>query len=108
MTHFHASYLAHELTRRCASDSVDKLAPVLADTRVDLNSQPFEAALAAFRSPFSKGAILAVEAGLIRAIAERKSERVMCLDVGFAGNEQLTDNAEPIFKTQGVTSFKTV
>lgn len=45
---------------------------------------------------------------LIRAMAARKPERVVCLDEGFAGNDQLKANAVQIFKTQGVTSFKTV
>jgi adenine-specific DNA-methyltransferase len=45
---------------------------------------------------------------LIRAIAEKKPERVVCLDEGFAGNDQLKANAVQIFKTKGVTSFKTV
>jgi len=45
---------------------------------------------------------------LIRAIAERQPERVVCLDEGFTGNDQLKTNAVQIFKTKGVTSFKTV
>jgi adenine-specific DNA-methyltransferase len=45
---------------------------------------------------------------LVRAIAERKPERVALLDEGFAGNDQLKANAVQIFKTKGVTSFKTV
>jgi adenine-specific DNA-methyltransferase len=45
---------------------------------------------------------------LIRAMAEQKPERVVCLDEGFAGNDQLKANAVQIFKTKGVTSFKTV
>ena len=45
---------------------------------------------------------------LIRAMAEKKPERVVCLDAGFAGNDQLKANAVQIFKTKGVTSFKTV
>jgi adenine-specific DNA-methyltransferase len=45
---------------------------------------------------------------LIRAMAEEKPERVVCLDEGFAGNDQLKANAVQIFKTKGVTSFKTV
>ncbi len=44
---------------------------------------------------------------LIRAIAQKKPERVVCLDEGFAGNDQLKANAVQIFKTQGVTSFRT-
>jgi adenine-specific DNA-methyltransferase len=45
---------------------------------------------------------------LIRAIAQRTPERVVCLDEGFAGNDQLKANAVQIFKTQGVTTFRTV
>ena len=45
---------------------------------------------------------------LIRAIAAQKPERVVCLDEGFAGNDQLKANAVQTFKTKGVTSFKTV
>src|SRR5512136_3119567 len=67
-TAFHAKYFAHELTRRHSSDSVEKLAPVLADAQVDLNPHQVEAALFAFRSPFSKGAILADEVGLGKTI----------------------------------------
>jgi len=45
---------------------------------------------------------------LIRAMADKKPERVVCLDDGFAGTDQLKANAVQIFKTKGVTSFKTV
>lgn len=45
---------------------------------------------------------------LIRAMADKKPERIVCLDEGFAGNDQLKANAVQIFKTKGVTSFKTV
>jgi SNF2 family DNA or RNA helicase len=68
LTDFHTTYFAHELTKRCASDSVEKLAMVLADAQVDLNPHQVEAALFAFRSPFSKGAILADEVGLGKTI----------------------------------------
>ena len=68
ITDYHAKYFAHELTKRCASDSVEKLVSVLADAQVDLNPHQVEAALFAFRSPFSKGAILADEVGLGKTI----------------------------------------
>ena len=45
---------------------------------------------------------------LIRAMAEKRPERVVCLDEGFAGSDQLTINAVQIVKTKGVTSFRTV
>ena len=45
---------------------------------------------------------------LIRAIADMKPERVVCLDEGFAGNDQLKANAVQTFKSKDVTSFKTV
>ena len=70
LTDFHAKYFAFELARRCSSDSVEKLAAVLSDAQaqVDLNPHQVEAALFAFRSPFSKGAILADEVGLGKTI----------------------------------------
>lgn len=45
---------------------------------------------------------------LIRAMAEKKPERVVCLDEGFAGNDQLKANAVQIFKTKGIKKFETV
>src|SRR6478672_9811032 len=67
-TAFHAKYFAHELTKRCPSDSIEKLAASLADAQVDLNPHQIDAALFAFRSPLSKGAILADEVGLGKTI----------------------------------------
>src|SRR5690606_36284622 len=55
-------------SRRHASDSVEKLGPALADAQVDLNPHQVDAALFAFRNPFSKGAILADEVGLGKTI----------------------------------------
>lgn len=57
ITDYHAKLYAHELTRQCASDEVDKLAPVLADAKVDLNPHQVEAALFAFQNPLGKGAV---------------------------------------------------
>lgn len=37
LTPYHAKYLAFELTKRVASDSVEKLASALVDAKVDLN-----------------------------------------------------------------------
>ena len=68
LTDYHAKYFAYELTKRCSSDSVEKLASVLADAQVDLNPHQIEAALFAFHNPFSRGAILADEVGLGKTI----------------------------------------
>jgi ERCC4-related helicase len=68
LTYYHAKYFAYELTKRCASDSVEKLAAALSDAQVDLNPHQVEAALFAFRNPFSRGAILADEVGLGKTI----------------------------------------
>ena len=59
ITHHQAKYLAYELTKRCPSDSVEKLASAVAGAQVDLNPHQVDAALFAFQSPLSKGAILA-------------------------------------------------
>ena len=68
ITPYHAKYIAHELTKRSASDTIQKLASALVDAQVDLNPHQVEAALFAFRSPLSKGAILADEVGLGKTI----------------------------------------
>ncbi|MFC5455982.1 SNF2-related protein [Prosthecobacter fluviatilis] len=68
ITDYQAKYLAHELSRRCPSDSVEKLAATVAGAQVDLNPHQVDAALFAFQSPLSKGAILADEVGLGKTI----------------------------------------
>lgn len=68
LTPYHAKYYAHELTRRWPSDSVEKFARALVDARVHLNPHQVEAALFAFKSPLSKGALLADEVGLGKTI----------------------------------------
>jgi superfamily II DNA or RNA helicase len=68
ITAYHARYFAHELTKRSSSASVDSLTLALADAQVDLNPHQVEAALFAFRSPLSRGAILADEVGLGKTI----------------------------------------
>ena len=68
LTPYHAKYIAYELTKRSASVSIQKLASTLVDAQVDLNPHQVEAALFAFRSPLSKGAIPADEVGLGKTI----------------------------------------
>ncbi|MCE9645285.1 MAG: site-specific DNA-methyltransferase [Chloroflexi bacterium] len=43
----------------------------------------------------------------VRGMAEMKPQRVVCLDLGFAGNDQLKTNAVQIFKNKEIV-FKTV
>jgi len=68
ITEYHAKYFAYELTKRSASNSLQKLASTLLDAQVDLNPHQVEAALFAFNSPLSKGAVLADEVGLGKTI----------------------------------------
>ncbi len=68
ITPYHAKYYAYELTKRSPADSIQKLASTLLDAQVDLNPHQVEAALFAFRSPLSSGAILADEVGLGKTI----------------------------------------
>ncbi|GAB1443996.1 SNF2-related protein [Ignavibacteriales bacterium] len=68
LTPHQAKYFALELTRRTASDDMQKLVPSLMDAKVDLNPHQVEAALFAFKSPLSSGAILADEVGLGKTI----------------------------------------
>ncbi len=68
LTDYHAKYYAHELTRRFPPDSAEKLAGAVASAQVDLNPHQVDAALFAFQSPLSKGALLADEVGLGKTI----------------------------------------
>ncbi len=68
ITDYHAKYFAHELIKRCPSDSVEKLAGAVAGAQVDLNPHQVDAALFAFNSPLSKGALIADEVGLGKTI----------------------------------------
>lgn len=103
ITQYHAKYFAYELTKRCPSDSVAKLAASLADAQVDLNPHQIDAALFAFRSPLSKGAILADEVGLGKTIeaaillsqkwAERKRKLLIIVPANLRKqwNQELAD-----------------
>lgn len=62
------AYFAHQLTRRAASNSMDRMAGALLDAQVDLNPHQIDAALFATSNPLSKGAILADEVGLGKTI----------------------------------------
>lgn len=68
LTDYHAKFFAYELTKRCPSDSAEKLAGAVAGAQVDLNPHQVDAALFAFHSPLSKGALLADEVGLGKTI----------------------------------------
>ena len=67
-TPFHSKYYAHELTKRCSSDSLEKLSQSLNNATIDLNPHQVDAALFAFKSPLSRGAVLADEVGLGKTI----------------------------------------
>src|SRR5438046_2086856 len=67
-TPYHSKYLAYELTRRLPAEKAEKLSQSLCNATVDLNPHQIEAALFAFRSPLSRGAILADEVGLGKTI----------------------------------------
>lgn len=68
LTPYHAKYFAHELTKRYSSNSLEKFTASLSDAQVDLNPHQVDAALFAFQSPLSKGAVLADEVGLGKTI----------------------------------------
>ena len=85
ITDYHAKYFSHELTKRCSSDSAEKLAGAVASAQVDLNPHQVDAALFAFNSPLSKGALLADEVGLGKTIeaglvlSQKWAERKRCI-----------------------------
>ncbi len=68
ITDYQAKYIAHDLTRRRSSDSTERPAVAVAGAQVDVNPHQVDAALFAFASPLSKGALLADEVGLGKTI----------------------------------------
>jgi hypothetical protein len=105
-TDYHAKVWSHELTRRAPSDSIDKLASAVAGAQVDLNPHQVDAALFAFRSPLSKGALLADEVGLGKTIeaglvlsqrwAEHK-RRILIITPANLRKQWLQERAEKFF-----------
>ena len=68
ITDYHSKFIATDLVRRRSSDSSEKLAVAVAGAQVDMNPHQIDAALFAFASPLSKGALLADEVGLGKTI----------------------------------------
>ena len=103
---YHTKYFAFDLTRRCPPDSVEKLAGALVDAQVDLNPHQVDAALFAFNSPLSKGALLADEVGLGKTIeaglvlsqkwAERK-RRILVITPSNLRKQWFQELAEKFF-----------
>lgn len=103
LTSFHAKYFAHELTRRRPANDIGKFTASLQDAQVDLNPHQVEASLFAFKSPLSKGAILADEVGLGKTIeagiiisqkwAERKRKLLIICPANLRKqwNQELSD-----------------
>ncbi|MBP3510818.1 MAG: DEAD/DEAH box helicase family protein [Prevotella sp.] len=68
LTAYQAKFFANYLSRRLPANDLTKLTASLQNARVDLTPHQIEAALFAFQSPLSKGAILADEVGLGKTI----------------------------------------
>lgn len=68
ITKYHAKYFANELLRIKEYNMDDKISSALFNAKVDLNPHQVETALFAFKSPLSKGVILADEVGLGKTI----------------------------------------
>ena len=106
LTDYQAQYLAYELTKRCSSDKLEKLASTFAGAQVDLNPHQVDAALFSFSSPLSKGALLADEVGLGKTIeaglvisqkwAERR-RRILVLTPSNLRKQWLLELSEKFF-----------
>jgi len=84
---------------------MEKPAASLADAQVDLNPHQVEAALFAFRSPLSKGAILADEVGLGKTIEGLKQGFSYPND-GLNANGRFSSLSRPAFGSSGIRSFQ--
>lgn len=61
-------YLSHKLTEKKSISDPDKLNNIIRTANIDLNPHQVDAAIFAFKSPLSRGAILADEVGLGKTI----------------------------------------
>lgn len=68
MLTFIRRYLAEKITSQKMAGNINRLSSVLAKSTIDLNPHQVHAALYAFNSPLSRGAILADEVGLGKTI----------------------------------------
>lgn len=68
ITRYHAKYYAHLLTQKAVGGELTSLSQSLLSSSVDINPHQIDAALFAFRSPLSKGVVLADEVGLGKTI----------------------------------------
>ena len=75
ITPFHAKYYANELLHRKSYSSNERISSSLFDAALAINPHQIYAALFAFKSPLSKGVILADEVGLGKTI---EAGLVMC------------------------------
>ena len=68
ITRYHAYYYAALLTQHNRGDELNAISQSLLNAMVDINPHQIDAALFAFRSPLSKGVVLADEVGLGKTI----------------------------------------
>lgn len=68
MSEFLKTYLAHKLTEKRSISDPEKLNNSIRSANIDLNPHQVDAAVFAFKSPLSRGAILADEVGLGKTI----------------------------------------
>ena len=104
------------LRRRSPSDSLEKLGASLLNATVDLNPHQIDAALFAFRSPLSRGALLADEVGLGKTIeagliisqlwAERR-RRILAIVPTTLRNQWMQELQEKFFIPSTVLDAKT-
>lgn len=116
MTVYQSAFWAHQLSLQQAHDNVESLSRSIANARVDLNPHQVDAALFAFRSPLSKGVILADEVGLGKTIeagivllqrwAERK-RRILLILPATLRNQWQQELEEKFFIPSVVLEDKT-
>ncbi|MCL5667269.1 MAG: SNF2-related protein [Patescibacteria group bacterium] len=68
MSQIQRLYLSHKLTEKKSISDPEKLNNIIRTANIDLNSHQVDAAVFAFKSPLSRGAILADEVGLGKTI----------------------------------------
>ncbi|MGA8724682.1 MAG: SNF2-related protein [Acidimicrobiales bacterium] len=116
LTDHQAKLFALELLRRHPVGETARIGSALMDAQVDLNPHQVDAALFAFRSPFSKGVILADEVGLGKTIeaglvlTQRWAEgrrRVLVVAPASLRKQWVQELAEKFFLPAAILETKT-
>lgn len=102
ITKYHAKYYANLLTQKIVGGELSLISQSLMSASVDINPHQIDAALFAFKSPLSKGVVLADEIGLGKTIEVDKSgiDNIILDTTNY--NEAIKNGRSPYSKNKAI------